>query len=95
MASITFSVSMTDGSSTQYVAAVSDADAGRVVGWAMAYYPTELDAAGLPIEKTTQWAIKRWVEAVISSSFAKIAAYELQQATAAVSVPPPIAVTLK
>jgi len=96
MASIAFVVIMTDGSQMTRTAAVADADVARIIGWAMNYYPTELDAQGQPLPKTHQWAINRWIEAIVASSFAKVAAYEQTQATAAavVNVPPPISFSI-
>lgn len=96
MASIAFNVTMTDGTTMTRTAAVSDADVARIIGWAITYYPTELDAAGHPLPKTPQWAVNRWIEAIVASSFAKVAQYERDQAIAAVqaTVAAPIAVTI-
>lgn len=96
MASIAFHVTMTDGTQMSRTASVSDADVGRIIGWALAYYPTEMDAEGQPLPKTPQWAVNRWIEAIVSSSFAKVAAYEEQQALAAAmaTIPAPISVAI-
>jgi len=96
MASIAFVITMTDGTSMTRTASVSDTDVGRIVNWALNYYPTELDENKNPVPKTTQWAINRWIEAVISNSFAKITAYEqsVVAAAAIASAPAPIAVSI-
>lgn len=87
---------MADGSVMTRTASVSDADVGRIIGWAMAYYPTEFDDNGAPIEKSSPWAIKRWVEAIVASSLAKVSAYETQLAVDAANAsrPAPIAVKI-
>jgi len=96
MASIAFVVTMTDGSAMTKTAAVSDPDVMRIITWAINYYPTELDANGVALPKTPQWAINRWIEAIVASSFSKVSAFERDQATmAALAVAPaPIAVTI-
>ena len=94
MASIAFNVTMTDGTTMTRTAAVSDADVARIIGWAISYYPIELDEKGQPLPKSPQWAVNRWIEAIVVSSFAKVAAYEQAKTLAQVVIAPPIAVTI-
>jgi uncharacterized protein YijF (DUF1287 family) len=81
MASISFQITLVGGTQMTKTAAVSDTDAGRLVAWALATMPTELDAQGQQIAKDGPWAVGRWIESVISETFAKVHAHEVQKAS--------------
>ncbi len=81
MANIAFVVTMSDGTKMTKTAAVSDTEVARLVAWGVATFPTQMDASGNPIPKTTPWVVGRWIEAIVAETFWKIRGFE--QANAA------------
>jgi len=95
MASIAFTVTMTDGTTLTRTAAVADTDVGRLLAWAADRLPQQNDASGNPLPRTTTSLVAQWIDGFVADTFARVHAYETdtaaQQAAAAIV---PIGVTL-
>lgn len=95
MASIEFKITFANGAVSSKTASIADADAGRLVAWALATMPTQNDAEGKPIQKSAEWAVGRWIEGTVAETFAKVSAHEKNEAAkAAAEAVQPITVNL-
>jgi len=105
MASIAFTVTMTDGTQMSKTAQVSDADVGRLINWALGTWSAQvdaqgnvvlpLDANGNPIPRDGAWAVSQWIASTVTQTMTMIHLFEKQQAAqAAAAAVQPIAVTI-
>ena len=97
-ASFSITFTLTDGSVVALSSPLSDADATRFATWAVmdtSSVPTELDANGVAIPRTVQWALTRLSSMFLAQSFASLFAWEHAKALAAVAEPTPITVVIK
>lgn len=96
MASIAFTVTMTDGTTASVTAAVADVDVARLLAWAAATFPVQADADGNPVPQTAQSLVAQWISGAVAETMAKVHRHEQQAAAdAAAAAVQPITVTIQ
>lgn len=85
MASIDFSITKRDGSKVGRSFSASDDDVGRIITWALATLPDEMDDKGNPLSRSVDWAIGRLLEGFVAETLANVMSYEQRLAAEAAS----------